>query len=152
MFTVYSMCFCNFQRQSYFYFVFLFSYVLVSCFIESFFLLLNWNVINPIQDGPFRGFSPMGGGSKRPSSIIFISHIPQWWNLARSYCTNHVTPFFYWHQHFFNGNQQLLYIKKCKYRYIISSSFNFFESLKISFNKHGCNFDDVSKIGYSRPS
>ena len=40
------------------------------------------------------------------------------------------------------------YIKK----YGISSSFNFFQVLKGCFNKLGCNFVDVSKIGYFRPS
>ena len=34
--------------------------------------------------------------------------------------------------------------------YIVSNSFNFASVFKDSFNKHGCNFDDVSKIGYSR--
>ena len=33
-----------------------------------------------------------------------------------------------------------------------SHSFYFFLVFKGCFNKHGCDFDDVSKIGYSRPS
>ena len=31
-------------------------------------------------------------------------------------------------------------------------SVNFLLVFKDSFNKHGYNFDDVNKIGYSRPS
>ena len=38
------------------------------------------------------------------------------------------------------------------FKYKISNSFNFFRAFKGCFNKHGCNFDHVSKIGYSRPS
>ena len=33
--------------------------------------------------------------------------------------------------------------------YLISNSFNFVLVSKGCFNKHGCNFDDVSKLGYS---
>ena len=36
--------------------------------------------------------------------------------------------------------------------YIVYNSFNFGEVLKDCFNKYGCNFDNISKIGYSRPS
>ena len=36
--------------------------------------------------------------------------------------------------------------------YIISNSFNFLLVFKDSFDKRGCNFHDVSKIDYSRPS
>ena len=47
------------------------------------------------------------------------------------------------------------YIKK--YRqiaiwFIISNSFNFFESLKIIIKNMGYNFKDISKNGYTRPS
>ena len=31
------------------------------------------------------------------------------------------------------------------FQYIVSNSFDFFESLKVFLNKHGYNFDDVSK-------
>ena len=49
------------------------------------------------------------------------------------------------------------YTRKYRYRlhfneYIIFNSLDFFQSLTGCFNKHDCNFDDVSKIGYSRPS
>ena len=35
---------------------------------------------------------------------------------------------------------------------MISNSFNFFLVFQGWFNKNVCNFDDISKIGYSRPS
>ena len=35
---------------------------------------------------------------------------------------------------------------------IISDSFNFLRSLNDFFSEHGYNFDDVIKIGYTRPS
>ena len=48
------------------------------------------------------------------------------------------------------------YVRKYKYtlhfEHIISNSFDFFWVFKELFDKQGCNFDDVSKIGYFRPS
>ena len=45
-------------------------------------------------------------------------------------------------------------IKKYNYRLHFNTYFlillNFYV-LKGCFNKHGCNFDDASKIGYSKP-
>ena len=38
------------------------------------------------------------------------------------------------------------------FRPVIFNSFNFFESLKVVLINMVLNFDDVSKIGYSRPS
>ena len=35
---------------------------------------------------------------------------------------------------------------------MLSNSFKFFRVFKGCFDKLGSNFDDVSKIGYSRPS
>ena len=53
------------------------------------------------------------------------------------------------HQHFFNRNQQnLLYQviqKYISFWYIISNYFNVFLVFKYYFNKHGYNFDNVSK-------
>ena len=63
---------------------------------------------------------------------------------------------FCWHQHLFTGNQQILLYQEMQtqtaFWYIISNSYNFFWVFKDCFNKHGYNFDDVSKNGYSRPS
>ena len=57
---------------------------------------------------------------------------------------------------FFTENQQILLYQeiqiKIAFKSIISDSFNFLWVFKGFFNRHGCNFDDVSKIGYSRPS
>ena len=57
-------------------------------------------IINPIQDGLFRGCSGMGrGGAKRPPSLKSVTYILQRWNLAQLYLSqrrsrkymNHVT-------------------------------------------------------------
>ena len=69
---------------------------------------------------------------------------------------SHVTPLaFSWHQYFFTGNQQILLYQEIQIQitfwYIISISFKVFWVCKDCFNKHGYNFDDVSKKGYSRP-
>ena len=45
-----------------------------------------------------------------------------------------------------------LLLEISKFWYIISICFNFFWVFKDFFDKHGYNFDDVSKIRYSRPS
>ena len=41
---------------------------------------------------------------------------------------------------------------KIAFSYIDSYFSNFFRILKSYFSEHGSNFDDVRKIGYSRPS
>ena len=38
------------------------------------------------------------------------------------------------------------------FRSVIFNSFNFFEFLRVVLINMVCNFDDFSKIGYSRPS
>ena len=58
---------------------------------------------------------------------------------------SHDTPLeFYWHQHFFTENQQILLYQEIQVyialEHIISNAFNF-------FNKQSWNFDDASKIG-----
>ena len=62
----------------------------------------------------------------------------------------------YLYLHFFSGNQQILPYQKIQTQIlfwcIISYSFNFFWAFQDSFNKHGYNFSDVSKNGYSRSS
>ena len=54
------------------------------------------------------------------------------------------------------GNKQILLHQEIQIQielwYIISNSFNFSWVFNNCFNKHGCNFDDVSKNGYSRLS
>ena len=121
--------------------------------------------VNPVQDGPFRGCSWMGGGKKAPLPKIchtyptmmkpgtFIPYLKK----IQKICKSHDTPLeFCWHQQFFTANQQILLHQEIQiwivFWYIISNSFNFFLVSKDFFNKHGYNFDDVSKNGYSRPS
>ena len=41
---------------------------------------------------------------------------------------------------------------KIAFQYITYLSFNFVWVFKSCLNRHGCNVDDVSKIGYSSPS
>ena len=69
--------------------------------------------------------------------------------IYKSYDTT--THHFCWHQHFFIENQQILLYQEIQVQialeHIISNAFNFFEPLKIFFNKCIWNFDNVSKIG-----
>ena len=94
---------------------------------------------NPIQDATFRSCSRTGG-AKRSKKCINTRHTP--WILLTSA--------------FFTKNQQIFVYQEIQI-YIafwcaIFNSFNFFWVLKDFFNKHGYNFDDVSKNGYSKPS
>ena len=63
---------------------------------------------------------------------------------------------FCWHGTFFTGSHQILLYQeiqiKIPFRHIVSDSSNFSWVFKDCFNKHGHNFDDVSKNGYPRPS
>ena len=62
---------------------------------------------------------------------------------------------FCWHQHFSPEISKFCYIKKYTYRLEfdrVSNSFNFSWVFSNYFNKHGYNFDDVSKNNYSRSS
>ena len=58
-------------------------------------------------------------------------------------------------QHFFYRKSTTFVMSRntdIAFLYKNSHSFYFFLVFKGCFNKHGCDFDDVSKIGYSRPS
>ena len=55
---------------------------------------------------------------------------------------------FCWHQHFLPQICKFCYIKTYKYRLC----FNTYLVFKDCLNKHGSNFGDVCKNGYSRPS
>ena len=112
------------------------------------------NYFNPIQDGSFQGCWRMGVGKSLPVPKICRTMIKLGTVLALLKKIQKIykscgTPFVHcWRQHFFTGNHQLSlhrYIKKCRYRLP-------FNSLKVFLIKLGCNFDDTSKIGYSRPS
>ena len=57
---------------------------------------------------------------------------------------------FFWHQHFFTGNQSHQEIQlQIAFWCIISNSFNFFWVFKGCFKKYGSTFDDLSKTDYS---
>ena len=85
------------------------------------------------------------GDQKGPPSLKSVTHILQWWNLAQLYLTyrrskriyesRDTPPKFYWYQHFFTRNQQILLYKKYKYRLHFGTQFLFFltfiESLRI---------------------
>ena len=120
--------------------------------------------LNPTQDGPFRGFSRIGGESLPPPS--FCTHILQWWNfgtvtlylkkIQKIYESRDAPLEFCRHQHFFTLNQQISLYQEIQIQpafwYVISNSFNFFWVQKDVFNNHGYNFNNVSKNGYSRLS
>ena len=63
--------------------------------ITYLFVLITYLLLNPIQDGHFRGCSRIGG----QKGLKSVTHILQWWNLAQLYLTsrrskkykNHVT-------------------------------------------------------------
>ena len=120
--------------------------------------------INPIQDGLFWAAHGLGS-QKSPLSVRSITYILQWWNLAviphlkkiqEMYKSPDTLLAFYRQQHFSDGNQQLLLYREIQLQIefwcIISNSFNFVWVFKGRFNKYGYNFDNVSKMGYSRSS
>ena len=42
-------------------------------------------ILNPIQNGHFRGCSRMEGEQKGPLSLKSVTRMPQWWNLVQLY-------------------------------------------------------------------
>ena len=91
-----------------------------------------------------------------PTMMKLSTVIPYIKKIQKTYESRDTPLEFSWHQHFLTGNQlPLLYQGiqiKIAFWYIIFNSFNFFRVFKGCFNKHGCNFVEVSKIGYSRPT
>ena len=73
---------------------------------------------------------------------------------SKKYKSRDTHPEFCWHQHFSKEIRNFCYITKYRYRLRFNKKFlillTLFESLKRCFNKHGCNFDDFSKIGLIR--
>ena len=106
-----------------------------------------------------------GGGQKGLHSLKFATHILQWWNLA-SYTLHKKEPkniWITWHtpcvvltSAFFHRKSANLAIFKNRYiDCILAHNLRFFKhflSLRKFFNKHGYNFDNVSKIGFSSAS
>ena len=114
----------------------------------------NWYFLNPIQDRPFRGCLRMEGGGKN-APVPMICHIyPTMMKLGTLivYIKKiHVT------QLLSSVDISIFSLKVSIHNfsihnwYIISNCFNFFWIFKDFFSRHGYNFNDVSKNGYSRP-
>ena len=76
-------------------------------------------IFNPIQDGHFRGFSQMGWGGQKGRPLPKIRHtyptmikldtvIPYLKKIQKIYESRDTSPEFWWRQHFFTENQQIL--------------------------------------------
>ena len=102
-----------------------------------------YTILTLLMMGPFFEVAHGLGGPKKPPSLKYVLHILQWWHLAQLYHTqrrskkyiSRDTPLeFYWHQHFFTKNQQILLYQEIQiqiaFEHLICNSFNFFESLK----------------------
>ena len=103
---------------------------------------------NPIDNGPFfRGCSWILGTKKAPFPNICFTYpavmtlgtvIPYPKKIQRIYKSCDTPLEFYWHQHFFTENQQILLYQKIQilieFEHIISNSFNFFWVFKGFFN------------------
>ena len=106
-----------------------------------------------------------GGGQKGLHSLKFATHILQWWNLA-SYTLHKKEPkniWITWHTpcvvltsaFFHRKSANLAIFKNTDIDCILAHNLRFFKlflSLRRFFNKHGYNFDNVSKIGFSSAS
>ena len=136
-----------------------------NCWIKLYILVLRVctfkNFFIPIQDGSFWGCSEIGGGEQKgcPSLksvthrkiIKFGTGVPYlpYQNI------NHMThpSKFAGISIFSPGISNFCYIKKYRYRlHFISDSNSNFWVFNGCFNNYGCNFDDINRIGYSKPS
>ena len=116
--------------------------------------------INHIQDGLFRAAHGWSGGKKTPlpkichtypvtmklgTVIRYLKKIQRLLNhMTHPLSSSDISTFF-------TGNQPILLYQEIQiyipFRYLISNSSNFSWVFKDCFNKHGHNFDDVSKNG-----
>ena len=120
--------------------------------------------LNLIQDGFFRGCSRMGGGGQKnpptpaPINLPHISYNDKTWHSYTLPKEDPKTIWITWHipwvlliSAFFTGNQQIFLYQEIQiyipFRYIISISSKISWVSKDCFNKHGHNFDEVSKNG-----
>ena len=114
-------------------------------------------ILNPFQNGLFRGCSRMGGAKKHPSqNLPHIFYNNETWHsyIVPKEDPKNIkihNPEFCWCHYFFSPATFFVISRNTDID-CISNSFNFFWVRKRCLNKHGCNFYDVSKIGYSRPS
>ena len=89
---------------------------------------------------------------KYPTMMKLLTLIPYLKKMQKIKKSGDTLLQFCWHQHFWLEISNFCCVKKYRCRfffwYIISNSFDFFLVLKVFFNKHEYNFDDVSKNGY----
>ena len=108
-------------------------------------------------DSSYAGYTFSGLLMDEPSSLKSVTHILQWWNVAqkiqKTYKSCDTLLEFFWHQNF---ESAAFITSRDRYRYRLHFDKHFLILLTFlslgCFSKHGCNFDDVCKIGYSRPS
>ena len=118
-------------------------------------------MLNPIHVGSFQGWSWMGRDQKDPSSLKPVTHILKRWKLAvlpylkktpKIYELRDTPLEFCWHHHFSSEINKFYYIRKNKYRLHFGTRFLILLTFFVSrdfIDKHGYDFDDVSKINYS---
>ena len=102
---------------------------------------------------------------KKGPFLKAITYVLQWWNLVvipylkkikKIYINHVIQPLSSVDNSIFSSEvNNFCYIKKCRYRlhfntYLILLTL--FWIFKGCFSKHGCNFGDVSKFDYPRPS
>ena len=114
--------------------------------------------LNPIQDGLLWGCSQMGGGKKAPlPKIGHISYSDGTWHSYTSPKDDPKNKWITWYTPWFLLTLALFQRYAAKYQEIrieitfwciIFNSFDFSWVFKDCFNKHGYNFDDVSKSGF----
>ena len=122
---------------------------------------INHTAFNTIQDGIFLGYSRMGAPllpkirHTYPTMMKLGTVIPYLRKTQKMYKSRDTSLEFCQHQHFFIRNQEILLHQEIQvqigFSYIIYNSFTFSLVFNNCFNKHGYNFDDVSKND-SRPS
>ena len=113
------------------------------------------------SDERFWGSSWIGGQKRQPSlkrvtyptMMKLVTLIPYLKEIQKIYKSCD-TPFEYCrHQYFLPEITKFSYIKKYRYRFYFDTLFLIlltFLSLERFFNKHGSNFDNVSKNDYSK--
>ena len=92
-----------------------------------------------------------------PPSLKSVTYILQWWNLAQLYLTERRSKKYINHMAHPLSSADISIFHRKSAIFIISRNTNvdcilMYNFFKGCFDKHGCNFHDISKIGYSRPS
>ena len=130
---------------------FIIIFIIINCIISwiqtyFFFCLFFWKYVLSFLDNVDQEHGKSGKTWKKSPSLKSVTHNPQRrnvavisytpWVLLTAVCG-------------ISGNTVH---KHRPLQYISITLFWFFLVLKACFNKYDCNFDDVSEIGYSRPS